>query len=123
MLRLKRAWVGRGCLHTVYAIPGQLDGYLPLQHHPHARHWHGACILQPASLHLALERRAYIPSVIEPSFGLGRIIYCMLEHSFYVREGDEARTVLRLRPLVAPFKVGLATLTCCSSRSLLSAMC
>ena len=34
----------------------------------------------------------------------------MLEHSFYVREGDEARTVLRLRPLVAPFKVGLRLL-------------
>ena len=43
--------------------------------------------------------------MIEPSFGLGRIIYCMLEHCFYVREGDEARTVLRLKPLVAPFKV------------------
>lgn len=26
------------------------------------------------------------PGVIEPSFGLGRIIYSVLEHSFWVRE-------------------------------------
>lgn len=34
-----------------------------------------------------------IPSVIEPSFGLGRIVYSLLEHNFKVREGDEQRTV------------------------------
>lgn len=33
------------------------------------------------------------PSVIEPSFGLGRIMYSLLEHNFRVREGDEQRTV------------------------------
>jgi glycyl-tRNA synthetase (class II) len=34
-----------------------------------------------------------VPSVIEPSFGLGRIMYTILEHTFHVREGDEQRTV------------------------------
>ena len=34
-----------------------------------------------------------IPSVIEPSFGLGRIMYTVFEHTFQVREGDEQRTV------------------------------
>lgn len=34
-----------------------------------------------------------VPSVIEPSFGLGRIMYTVLEHTFHVREGDEQRTV------------------------------
>ena len=43
--------------------------------------------------------------VIEPSFGIGRILYCLLEHSFYWREEDEQRMVLRLTPLVAPIKV------------------
>ena len=29
------------------------------------------------------------PSVIEPSFGIGRIMYSMLEHNFKQREGDD----------------------------------
>lgn len=33
------------------------------------------------------------PHVIEPSFGIGRIIYSLLEHNFHVREEDEQRTV------------------------------
>lgn len=49
--------------------------------------------------------RNYTPSVIEPSFGIGRIIYCLYEHSFYVREGgDEQRAVFRFNSLVAPIK-------------------
>ncbi|KAJ6712927.1 GLYCYL-TRNA SYNTHETASE/DNA polymerase SUBUNIT GAMMA-2 [Salix purpurea] len=30
-------------------------------------------------------QRTFTPSVIEPSFGIGRIIYCLYEHSFYLR--------------------------------------
>ena len=30
----------------------------------------------------------YTPSVIEPSFGIGRIVYCIFEHCFKVREED-----------------------------------
>lgn len=33
------------------------------------------------------------PSVVEPSFGIGRIMYAVLEHSFRQREGDEKRCV------------------------------
>ncbi|GBF92515.1 hypothetical protein Rsub_04619 [Raphidocelis subcapitata] len=51
-----------------------------------------------------LAGRNFIPSVIEPSFGIGRILYCVFEHSYYTREGDEARAVLRFTPLVAPVK-------------------
>ena len=36
------------------------------------------------------------PTVIEPSFGIGRIMYAVLEHNFHVREGDEQRTVSHL---------------------------
>ncbi|KAH9266297.1 hypothetical protein BASA83_010681 [Batrachochytrium salamandrivorans] len=39
--------------------------------------------------------REYTPSVIEPSFGIGRILYALLEHSYYVREGDEQRAVFK----------------------------
>ncbi|GMM36202.1 glycine--tRNA ligase [Saccharomycopsis crataegensis] len=55
--------------------------------------------------------REYIPSVIEPSFGLGRILYSIFEHSFYVREDDLAKSVLSFSPLVAPTKVLLVPLS------------
>lgn len=38
-------------------------------------------------------KREFTPNVIEPSFGIGRILYALLEHSFYAREQDESRTV------------------------------
>lgn len=34
-----------------------------------------------------------MPGVIEPSFGIGRIMYSIFEHNFRIREGDEQRTV------------------------------
>ncbi|KAF5741222.1 Glycyl-tRNA synthetase / glycine--tRNA ligase [Tripterygium wilfordii] len=52
-------------------------------------------------------QRVFTPSVIEPSFGVGRIIYCLYEHSFYTRQskaGDEQLNVFRFPPLVAPIK-------------------
>jgi len=51
----------------------------------------------------------YTPSVIEPSFGIGRILYALLEHSFYIRPEDESeqRCVMKFNPRVAPFKVAV----------------
>lgn len=37
--------------------------------------------------------REFTPNVIEPSFGIGRILYALLEHSFYAREQDKERCV------------------------------
>lgn len=37
--------------------------------------------------------REYIPNVIEPSFGIGRVLYSLMEHSYWTRENDEARSV------------------------------
>ena len=34
-----------------------------------------------------------VPSVIEPSFGIGRVMYSIFEHNFKVRENDDQRTV------------------------------
>jgi len=58
---------------------------------------------------VAVERRRvgerkYVPNVIEPSFGIGRIITGVLEHNFSVRPGAEQRAVLSFRPAVAPYK-------------------
>lgn len=53
---------------------------------------------------------SFYPSVIEPSFGVGRVLWCLWEHTYYVREGeDEAnsqtvRAVLRLPACVAGVK-------------------
>ncbi len=47
-----------------------------------------------------------IPHVIEPSHGLDRIFYSVLEHA-YSYNAEEDYTVLRFRPEVAPIKVGV----------------
>ncbi|KAJ7708372.1 hypothetical protein B0H17DRAFT_917136 [Mycena rosella] len=67
---------------------------------------------------LAIERktfktfvREYVPNVIEPSFGVGRILYCLLEHSFWSREQDVDRGVLSLPAVVAPTKVLIVPLS------------
>jgi glycyl-tRNA synthetase len=54
---------------------------------------------------------AFFPGVIEPSFGIGRVIYSLLEHSYWVREGDdEKRAVLSLPALIAPYKCAVLPL-------------
>jgi glycyl-tRNA synthetase len=55
--------------------------------------------------------REYTPNVIEPSFGIGRILYSLMEHVYWSREGDEARGVLSFPPIVAPTKVLLVPLS------------
>ena len=47
----------------------------------------------------------FIPQVIEPAFGLGRIISAALEHNFRMR--DEKRTFLVLPPKIAPLKCSI----------------
>ncbi|KAF4547585.1 Glycine--tRNA ligase-like protein [Elsinoe fawcettii] len=54
--------------------------------------------------------REYTPNVIEPSFGIGRILYSLMEHSYWTRSDDVARSVLSFTPRVAPIKVLLVPL-------------
>jgi glycyl-tRNA synthetase len=54
--------------------------------------------------------RNVVPSVIEPSFGLGRIQYALLEQSYSHRADDVARGVLSLSPQVAPVKCSVLPL-------------
>lgn len=51
------------------------------------------------------------PSVIEPSFGIGRIMYALLEHSFRIRDGDEQRSYFALPAFVAPLKCSVLPLS------------
>jgi glycyl-tRNA synthetase len=63
--------------------------------------------------------RNIIPGVIEPSFGINRIMYCLLEHAYFERQTENeenkedkassavTRSVLRLPPRLAPVHVGV----------------
>ncbi|KAG9202607.1 Glycine--tRNA ligase 1, mitochondrial [Epicoccum nigrum] len=55
--------------------------------------------------------REYTPNVIEPSFGIGRIVYALCEHTYWTREQDEARGVLSFPPTVAPTKALIVPLS------------
>ncbi|KAL8667684.1 MAG: hypothetical protein Q9202_000539 [Teloschistes flavicans] len=55
--------------------------------------------------------REYTPNVIEPAFGIGRILYSLLEHVYWSREGADARGVLSFPPPIAPTKVLLVPLS------------
>ncbi|CAF0830026.1 unnamed protein product [Rotaria sordida] len=53
----------------------------------------------------------FIPSVIEPTFGIGRIMYTMLEHNFKIRPQDNQRKYFTLPPLIAPYKCAVLPLS------------
>lgn len=50
----------------------------------------------------------YVPHVIEPSYGIDRVLYFILEHNFneITKNGEEYR-ILQLQIKVAPIKVGI----------------
>lgn len=51
-----------------------------------------------------VQEEKYVPWVIEPSYGIGRIIYCIFEHCFHVRPQDAQRTYFTFPAPVAPVK-------------------
>ena len=51
------------------------------------------------------------PSVVEPSFGIGRVMYSLFEHNFRMREGDEQRRYFSLPPIIAPIKCSVLPLS------------
>lgn len=61
----------------------------------------------------AVTGRNFYPSVIEPSFGIGRMLYCLWEHSYYVREESEdgKRAVLGMKAVIAPVKCAVLPLS------------
>ena len=45
----------------------------------------------------------YIPHVIEPAFGIDRIIWHVIDHAYHeIEKNDEAYTLMRLQPSIAP---------------------
>lgn len=52
-------------------------------------------LLEITRTNLRLSGREFVPNVIEPSFGIGRILYSLLEHSYWSRPEDVDRRVSR----------------------------
>ena len=50
----------------------------------------------------------FVPHVIEPSYGIDRILYFLLEHNYVEgKKKEEEYTILKLNPWMAPIKVGV----------------
>jgi glycyl-tRNA synthetase len=50
----------------------------------------------------------FVPHVIEPSYGIDRIVYFLLEHNYSEgQKNNEAYTILKLTPQIAPIKTGV----------------
>ena len=52
----------------------------------------------------------FVPHVVEPSFGIGRIVYMILEHCFKVRQDEEKRQYFLFPPVIAPVKCSILPL-------------
>ena len=52
-----------------------------------------------------VQEEKFVPNVIEPSFGIGRIVYCLLEQNFHVREADDKRTFFNFKHSISAYKV------------------
>ena len=57
-----------------------------------------------------MQEEKYVPHVIEPSYGIGRILYCIFEHCFKVRAADAQRTYFDFPATIAPLKCSLLPL-------------
>lgn len=51
-----------------------------------------------------------LPNVIEPSFGISRIMYVILEHCFRQRENEESNSYFAFSALIAPLKCSILPL-------------
>lgn len=72
-------------------------------------------VMKEAHLDFNIEKKMrmeekYVPHVIEPSFGIGRIVYCIFEHCFKVRAEDAQRTFFDFPSKISPVKTSLLPL-------------
>lgn len=54
-----------------------------------------------------IKGKKIIPHVIEPSFGIDRILYSVLLHSFHKAENEEDKDYFKLANAIAPIQVGV----------------
>ena len=58
-----------------------------------------------------IQHEDYYPHVIEPSFGIDRLIYSIFEQNFWARESDGQRIVLSLPSALSPYNVAVFALS------------
>lgn len=105
----------KAVLETLLALDDEQITALELQLQANGSAVVGGFTLPASCVKFVDEKRTvsevkYTPSVVEPSYGIGRLIYSVLEHSFSQRDGDEQRCVMSFPPVVAPVKVALLRL-------------
>ncbi len=59
---------------------------------------------------ITMEYEDYYPHVIEPSFGIDRLIYAIIDHNYYEREEDNRRLVISLPECLAPYDIAVFAL-------------
>lgn len=74
------------------------------------------CILTKDMIRIEEDTRTvtseeYIPHVIEPSFGIDRLIYSIFDQNFWSRENDEQRIVLSLPNVLVPYDIAIFPLS------------
>jgi len=53
----------------------------------------------------------FVPHVIEPSYGIDRILYCLIEHNYHEgKKKEEEYRMLKFNPIIAPIKIGVLPL-------------
>ena len=60
---------------------------------------------------LSINYQEYFPHIIEPSFGIDRLIYAVLEQNFWAREKDPNRVVLSLPSFLTPYDIAVFQLS------------
>jgi len=71
-------------------------------------------MIAPKTVTKTVHEEKFYPSVIEPSFGIGRIMTGVLEHSFRIRdhaEPEKRRHFLSFPPTIAPVKCSILPLS------------
>ena len=58
-----------------------------------------------------IQYKEFYPYVIEPSFGIDRLMYAVLNHNFHLRQEDTNRIVMTLNKNVAPYQVAVFQLS------------
>eukprot|EP01022_Parablepharisma_sp_SALTPOND_P016755 TRINITY_DN252_c0_g1_i1.p1 TRINITY_DN252_c0_g1~~TRINITY_DN252_c0_g1_i1.p1 ORF type:complete len:619 (-),score=100.20 TRINITY_DN252_c0_g1_i1:2678-4534(-) len=67
-------------------------------------------LVQVTSEEKTVVEEKFVPHVIEPSFGIGRIVYVILEHCYKVRQDEEKRSYFIFPPVIAPVKCSILPL-------------
>jgi len=62
---------------------------------------------QDLSVYIEEEKGKLIPHVVEPSFGVDRLFWCILEHSYRPKSAEKEWEWFAFPPIIAPYDAGI----------------